>query len=321
MGLFSKKEVKAVLPEAPDKSAVQAANIKEDKEALSLAIQYLKKNNEELVKQNLKTFREIDSIAESIDRSQQGNAELLDECERIKDSFEQIIGITEKYGELQGRVQESVDNAVGKVNNLEKSSELVTDRFGDMNRAFEDMEKSVAEVKQHTIGITKLVNQTNILALNASIEAARAGDQGRGFAVVAEEVGKLADAIKTLIGDINGSIADMEERTRQLHNGLEESGNALKISMEGVSETRKIFSDISDAVGGIDEVNTSIGGTVDESRRNVKNITSRIESTIQNFADTGNQINAIKDSDTEKGILFEDFDNVITQLPYIIKDI
>ena len=211
MGLFSKKEVKAVLPEAPDKSAVQAANIKEDKDALSLAIQYLKKNNEELVKQNLKTFREIDSIAESIDRSQQGNAELLDECERIKDSFEQIIGITEKYGELQGRVQESVDNAVGKVNNLEKSSELVTDRFGDMSRAFEDMEKSVAEVKQHTIGITKLVNQTNILALNASIEAARAGEHGRGFSVVAEEVQDLALNMGVTSKSISSTLSELTE--------------------------------------------------------------------------------------------------------------
>lgn len=84
--------------------------------------------------------------------------------------------------------------------------------------------------------IVSVANQTNLLALNASIEAARAGEQGKGFAVVAEEVKKLAEGIKVLVGTVDSSISDVEANTEKLNSSISNSKEAL--SQRGTSPNR-----------------------------------------------------------------------------------
>ncbi len=318
MGLFSKKNSEQMIPE--QQFIPVANNTSNNKDVMLSTVNFLKNTNDELVKQNLKTVRGIDGIYQTMEHMASENQTLLSECNNMQDNFDNIISVANNFSDVKNGIETSVATAQEQVEVLRNSSNVVTERFEDMDSIFHNLLEAVEHIKASTEGITAIANQTNLLALNASIEAARAGEQGRGFAIVAEEVRKLADEIKLLISDVNKSIEDVGSTTADLNKSLEESKSALNTSIENVAGTHEIFNNVSKNVENIERVSSSITDAVSESKQSVDNITMYVDKTARNFDASIQQINDIKMSDTEKGTLFEDFNNMIGQLPYLIKD-
>ncbi|MBQ9232816.1 MAG: hypothetical protein IJ167_02105 [Lachnospiraceae bacterium] len=318
MGLFSKKNSEQMTNNQQFIPVVN--NRSNNNEVMLSTVRFLKDTNDELVKQNLKTVRGIDGIYQTMEHMANENQTLLSECSNMQGNFDNIISVANNFSDVKNGIETSVATAQEQVEILRDSSNVVTERFSDMDSIFQQLLEAVEHIKASTEGITAIANQTNLLALNASIEAARAGEQGRGFAIVAEEVRKLADEIKTLISDVNKSIEDVGSTTADLNKSLEESKSALNTSIENVAGTHEIFNNVSKNVENIERVSSSITDAVSESKQSVDNITMYVDKTAKNFDASIQQINDIKMSDTEKGTLFEDFNNMIGQLPYLIKD-
>ena len=318
MGLFSKKNSEQMTDNQQFIPVVN--NRSNNNEVMLSTVKFLKDTNDELVKQNLKTVRGIDGIYQTMEHMADENQTLLSECSNMQGNFDTIILVANNFSDVKNGIETSVATAQEQVEILRDSSNVVTERFSDMDSIFQQLLEAVEHIKASTEGITAIANQTNLLALNASIEAARAGEQGRGFAIVADEVRKLADEIKTLISDVNKSIEDVGSTTADLNKSLEESKSALNTSIENVAGTHEIFNNISKNVENIERVSSSITDAVSESKQSVDNITMYVDKTAKNFDASIQQINDIKMSDTEKGTLFEDFNNMIGQLPYLIKD-
>ncbi|ARD22124.1 methyl-accepting chemotaxis protein [Shewanella japonica] len=150
-----------------------------------------------------------------------------------------------------------VDKAMSKIGDL--SSEL--QQTESVAKGLKVSSSQIGQILDVIVGIAE---QTNLLALNAAIEAARAGEAGRGFAVVADEVRTLASRTQDSTREINGIIDAIREAIEDVNHSVE---RALTQSDETVGETQKVeqaLHSIKSAIGDISQMNIQIAGATEE---------------------------------------------------------
>lgn len=162
------------------------------------------------------------------------------------------------------KTQNQVEEAKGLLNNTTKSIEDMNDVINEfvksgelINSDFEILSKQATSIKNVITVIGGIAEQTNLLALNAAIEAARAGEQGRGFAVVADEVRQLAMSTQNSLGEINTIVTNISSGIQNTGSLIDGLGEHLEILSES---SHKSMSDVSTVREAIDEVLTITGG-------------------------------------------------------------
>ena len=201
-------------------------------------------------------------VATASDEIAAGNNDLSARTEQQASALEQTAASMEQ---LSSTVKQNADNA-RQANQLAQSAAEVAVRGGDMVDQVVDTMKDINDSSHKIAAILGVIDgiafQTNILALNASVEAARAGDQGRGFAVVAGEVrtlaGRSADAareIRALIGD---SVARIEKGTAL----VDQAGSTMQEVVGSIRRVNEIMGEISEASSeqaqGVAQVGTAV---------------------------------------------------------------
>lgn len=179
---------------------------------------------------------------------------------------------------------EELTNSVQEINNqVTHSTSIVSNAVGEVDQTSKDIQQlsSASEkIGQVVALITEIAEQTNLLALNATIEAARAGEAGKGFAVVASEVKELAVQTSKATGEISEQISAIQAASQQAVDSIDRIGktigsidevaNVIAVAVDEQGEaTREIAQNIDQAATGTSEVNNSvasISSAVEETR-------------------------------------------------------
>jgi methyl-accepting chemotaxis protein len=201
--------------------------------------------------------RSINSQRDKTDMVASAMTEMSSSAQEVSNNAEEAANSANaahlSCNKAKGVVNKGIDSVKSLVSEVEKASEVINDLQGDVGNIV-----SVLEV------IRGIAEQTNLLALNAAIEAARAGEQGRGFAVVADEVRTLASRTQDSTQEIQGMIERLQKGSEEAVNVMLSSKSAGEKTVETSASTGESLDEIINAVSIINDMNAQIANAARE---------------------------------------------------------
>lgn len=201
------------------------------------------------------------------------------------------------------------DEAIASREAVAQSTESISLMSGTINQArnvIEELAKETSKISSLLGVIRDIADQTNLLALNAAIEAARAGEQGRGFAVVADEVRSLANRTQQATGDINTMLVNLnkgvDEAVDSINSGATQVTNVVNLSSALSERLSKVVEAVGGANDGIYQIasateqQSQVVDSVNENISSLNTLTQRAVQTVSRSSEASENVNKVSTS-------------------------
>jgi len=200
----------------------------------------------------LEATKSISKAVSDIDQGINDQAKEAEQCfiqmNDLADQISEVHNNTEEIAQIAEETKSVVDEGIVTVDNLKQSAKNTTEITHVVIQDIQNLEAKSKSITSIIATIDDIASQTNLLSLNASIEAARAGDAGRGFAVVADEIRKLAEQSATAAGEIGKIIAQIQTQTHATVNNAMKAEETVNSQENAIEATIRAFGTVNDQV-------------------------------------------------------------------------
>ncbi len=233
--------------------------------------------------------------------------------EEMSSAAKEVAANTAETADKARQANISSDDGVKTIDNT-------IDRIERLSAELDEASSTISRVEQEASNVTSVLDvirgiaeQTNLLALNAAIEAARAGEQGRGFAVVADEVRTLASRTQDSTQDIQRMLEGLQQGVKSSVDAISASVETARDTVESASTTGKSLNDVKEIIDSISQMTVQVAAAVEEQSQVVDEINRNLSSIGEYSNDVASGASAATNSCLSLDDLAEDLTNEVNR--------
>ena len=248
-------------------------------------------------------LEETKSITTSISDVEKGivmQANDAENCLTRMDDLSKKIGVvsenTGKIADIADVTKSTVSDGLATIDTLQDKVKATTQVTAEVISNIEDLEKASQSIANIVGAINDIADEASLLSLNASIEAARAGDAGRGFAVVAESIRKLAEQSLNSVNEIRNIVGKIQKQTVDTVEVAKQAEVIVNSQEEALKATIDVFHDIDKHVSGLAENLSQISAGIDAMEGAKKDTLAAIESISAVAEETASAVTEVNEA-------------------------